>query len=139
MPKFSELSTKRLESCHKDLQLIFLTAVQDFDCSIICGHRTEQEQERVYREGKSQLRYPESKHNSFPSMAVDVAPYPIDWVDKPRFYFFAGYVKRLAEELLNQKLINHRLRWGGDWDGDSLVNDQSFYDLPHFELVEEED
>jgi len=25
-----------------------------------------------------------------PSDAVDVAPYPIDWNDKERFYYFAG-------------------------------------------------
>lgn len=28
-----------------------------------------------------------------------------------------------------------KIRWGGDWDGDWIHTDQSFHDLPHFELV----
>jgi len=27
-----------------------------------------------------------------------------------------------------------RLRWGGDWDGDTELDDNKFDDLPHFEL-----
>ena len=74
-----------------------------------------------------------SKHNSFPSLAVDVAPYPINWSDKERFYFFAGYVKATADQM------KIKIRWGGDWDGDTKVRDQTFMDLPHYELIETEE
>ncbi len=138
MPRFSELSIRRLESCHQDLQLVFLETVQHFDCSVLSGHRSKEEQNRVFLEGKSLLQYPDSKHNSLPSLAVDVVPYPIDWKDKERFYYFAGYVKRIAQELRRQKVVGKELRWGGDWDRDTSMNDQSFFDLPHFELVDTE-
>ena len=63
-----------------------------------------------------------------PSMAVDVAPCPIDWEDTKRFYHFGGYVKAWAHAL-DIKII-----WGGDWDSDNDFRDQRFHDLVHFEL-----
>ena len=66
-------------------------------------------------------------------MAVDVVPYPIDWKDRARFYHFVGFVRGIA----SQKGI--KIRTGADWDGDHLFNDQTFHDLPHFELLEVED
>jgi len=62
-------------------------------------------------------------------MAVDVAPYPIDWDDLGGFYMFAGYVLRVAETM------GIKIRYGGDWDGDRKTTDQRFKDLPHFELL----
>ena len=128
MPKFGRQSQSRLDTCHKDLQLLFNEVVKGFDCSVLCGERTRDEQDKAYHEGRSKLKYPQSKHNTSPSIAVDVAPYPIDWDDKERFYFFAGYVKGIASQL------GIKIRWGGDWDNDTQVHDQSFMDLPHFEL-----
>ena len=29
-----------------------------------------------------------------------------------------------------------RLRWGGDWDGDNELRDQTFNDLVHFEVID---
>ena len=71
-------------------------------------------------------------------MAVDVAPYPIEWKNTKRFYHFAGFVKGAFRELQNSGEIskNWKLRWGGDWDSDNDLDDQSFMDLVHFELVE---
>jgi len=62
-------------------------------------------------------------------------PYPVDWEDTKRFYHFGGYVLGVASELFKRGEITHRLRWGGDWDGDTDVSDQQFNDLPHFELI----
>jgi peptidoglycan L-alanyl-D-glutamate endopeptidase CwlK len=28
-----------------------------------------------------------------------------------------------------------KIRWGGDWDRDEELHDQTFFDLPHFELI----
>ena len=45
-----------------------------------------------------------------------------------RFYNFAGTVQGVA------KMLNIKIRWGGDWDSDNDLKDQTLYDLPHFEL-----
>jgi peptidoglycan L-alanyl-D-glutamate endopeptidase CwlK len=67
-------------------------------------------------------------------MAVDVMPYPINWNDITRIYYFAGFVKAIAEVLYAQGHITHKVIWGGDWNNDMRFNDNNFDDLPHFEL-----
>ena len=128
MPKFGRTSRKRLESCHKDIQEVFKEVVKHYDCSIVCGHRGEKEQNEAYDKGNSKVKYPRGRHNKFPSNAVDVAPYPIDWADRDGFILFAGFVLGVA----SQKGFG--LRWGGDWDGDFDLSDNQFDDLVHFEL-----
>jgi peptidoglycan L-alanyl-D-glutamate endopeptidase CwlK len=59
-----------------------------------------------------------------------VAPYPIDWNDTKRFYHFAGFVLGVAKS----SKIAIPIRWGGDWDSDNDLNDQTFMDLVHWEL-----
>jgi len=75
----------------------------------------------AYNSGRSKVKWPDGKHNRSPSMAVDAAPYPIDWQDRERFYYFAGYVMGVADMLHAEGLITHRLRYGGDWDRDAQV------------------
>jgi len=133
MPKFSKTSADRLVACHPDLIWLFQAVIQGFDCAILCGHRGEAEQNSVFKYGKSKLPWPRSPHNRKPSMAVDAAPWPIDWHNLRRFYAFGGYVKGVAA------VMGIRIRWGGDWDGDNDFDDQSFNDLVHFELVGGED
>jgi peptidoglycan L-alanyl-D-glutamate endopeptidase CwlK len=135
MPEFSRTSLARLDTCHDDLQLIFAETVRLFDCSILEGHRDEDKQTMVFQKGLSKVEWPDGKHNTTPSMAADVAPYPIDWSDDFRFYFFAGYVSCVALRLKEQGKITHQVRWGGDWGMDGHMNDQTFDDLCHFELV----
>lgn len=128
MPKFSIRSTTELLTCKEDLQELFNEVIKYFDCTIIQGQRGAEEQNRLFEQGFSKLRFPHSKHNDKPSSAVDVVPYPINWNDKFRFYYFGGFVKGIAEKM------NIPLRWGGDWDNDTNVKDQTFMDYPHFEL-----
>jgi peptidoglycan L-alanyl-D-glutamate endopeptidase CwlK len=103
--------------------------VKVYDCSIIQGIRTVEQQERLFNEGSSKTM--KSKHlmqkDGF-SHAVDVAPYPIDWNDTKRFYHFAGAVQERARQL------GLDIRWGGDWDSDQDLNDQTFNDLVHWEI-----
>ena len=128
MPQFSKLSERRLAECHPSLQLLFNAVIKHYDCVILCGHRGEREQNEAFADGKSQLKWPDSKHNKKPSLAVDVVPYPVDWNDRHKLYHFAGFVIGAAWAL------GIKLRWGGDWDGDRDLSDQSFNDLVHFEL-----
>lgn len=129
MYKYSNKSKNNLSQCHPDLQLLFNEVICFIDCTVMCGHRSEEDQNKVYNSGNSKVKFPNSKHNSNPSMAVDVAPYPIDWDDTGRFYVFAGYVLLMAD------LLDIKIRWGGDWDSDFSTTDQRFNDLAHFELV----
>ena len=131
MPSFSEKSLARLSTCDSRLQRLFQQIVQDFDCSIIEGHRDEARQNKMVDEGKSQVRWPDGKHNTEPSLAVDVCPYPVVWDDRERQTLFAGYV------LATAKAMGVDLRWGGDWNRDTQVRDNSFDDLVHFEIVGE--
>ena len=81
MPKFGNTSKRRLATCDEDLQELFQEVVKFFDCSILEGHRNEETQNKYFDEGKSQVKWPNGKHNSSPSTALDAAPYPIDWDD----------------------------------------------------------
>jgi peptidoglycan L-alanyl-D-glutamate endopeptidase CwlK len=129
MPSFSKRSSNNLDSCDWDLQRLFRRVVKKFDCTVIVGHRTEEAQDEAFRTGHSKKEWPDSKHNTHPSIAVDVAPYPIDWNDRERFSLFAGYVLGVASEM------GINIRWGGDWDRDTQVKDNTFDDLVHFEIV----
>lgn len=135
MSRYSQLSKARLDTCHKDLRTLFNQVVPHFDNSILCGHRGEAEQMAAFNAGKSKLRWPAGKHNSAPSMAVDALPYPIDWKDLDRMRFFAGYVLGVAAALHADGLMTHRVRWGGDWNMDTMTHNNGFDDLAHFELV----
>ena len=130
MPRFSRRSRSQLQTCDPRLRSLFEEAVRHFDCSILKGHRGEEAQNAAFDRGDSQLRWPDGNHNSYPSLAVDVAPYPINWEDRERFTLFAGFVLGLAAAR------GIPLRWGGDWDSDWQVRDNNFDDLVHFEIHE---
>jgi len=140
MNHYSEISKERLHTCHQDLQRIFAHVIIDFDTTIVCGHRDKEAQDKAYAEGKSKLKYPQSKHNSNPSWAVDAAPYikgHVRW-SREQLLFFAGYVKGTADQLYRIGTISHRLRLGADFSGDNDVTDEKFRDEPHFELIPNE-
>jgi peptidoglycan L-alanyl-D-glutamate endopeptidase CwlK len=128
MPHFSSRSLRRLATCHADLQAVFHAVIAHVDCSILEGHRPRERQQAALARGQSTLGWPDSKHNQCPSLAIDAAPWPIDWHDRDRFHLFGGVVLGIAK----QKGID--LRWGGDWNGDFNVRDNRFDDLVHFEL-----
>jgi len=120
MPRFSERSLKALATCDVRLQAVLNRAIEQFDFTVLCGHRGKAEQDGAYLAGRSKVRFPNSKHNSEPAKAVDCAPYPIDWSDTERFREMAAVIKKAAMEL------GVSLAWGGDW--------KKFRDMPHFEL-----
>ena len=133
MAKFSQRSNDKLETCDKKLQRVFNEVIKHYDCTIIEGHRTNERQAELYRQGRSKIEKG-GKHNGLPSKAVDVAPYikgkGIPWSDTKYFYHFAGFVLATAESM------GIKLRWGGDWNSNGDLDDQTFFDLPHFELDE---
>src|SRR3989304_4715915 len=120
MPTFSRVSQTKLASCDVRLQQLFNEVIKTFDCKVTEGHRGQKAQDRAFAEGRSKLKYPNGNHNAVPSKAVDVYPYPIDMKDIKRFYYFAGFVMGVAAKM------GLKIRYGGDWDKDYQVNDQTF-------------
>jgi len=129
MPHFGKRSKERLSTCDKDLQKVFNEVIKYVDCSVLEGHRSEERQEKLFKEGKTKVHYPKGRHNSKPSRAVDVTPYPVDWADRERQTLFAGFVLGLARGM------GINLRWGGDWNMNFEVKDNRFDDFPHFEII----
>lgn len=124
MPSFSKRSLDRLNTTDERLIRVFKEVVKHFDCTILEGIRSKERQKQLVAEGKSKTM--NSKHLT--GKAVDVAPYPIDWNDRERFTYFAGHVMGIAAKM------GIKLRWGGCWARDTQVKNNSFDDLPHFEI-----
>jgi|SaaInl8_200m_RNA_FD_contig_61_1223387_length_974_multi_4_in_0_out_0_2 peptidoglycan LD-endopeptidase CwlK len=148
MYSFGEKNLERLNTCHPDLIAIMQEVIKVYDISILEGLRTTEKQREYFKDGKSKLDGVTklSKHQDSGdglSYAIDIVPYkkgsnPFSGrrADLARFYYLAGIVKMAASQLLAEGKITHGVRFGGDWDSDDLYNDQSFNDLPHYELVE---
>ena len=137
MPKFSQSSLSKLNTCDINLQILFKEVVKDYDCTVVYGHREKEKQNKLFDEGKSKVRYPFSKHNSLPSRAADVAPYVnggISWNLK-QCYHFAGYVLGVWNILKREHKVEGTLRLGSDWDRDYDINDEEFIDVCHFEIL----
>jgi len=128
MPHFSKVSKTRLATCDERLQRLFNEVIQHYDMRILCGYRDKVAQTEAYESGASKVPWPKSMHNHHPSLAVDVAPFPIDWENTNRFFYQAGLVEGVA------RMMGLSIRFGGDWDSDKDFGDQHFNDLPHFEI-----
>lgn len=138
MPKLSKISLERLSTCHEDLIIFCNELIKHYDFVVVCGHRGEKEQNEAFASGASKLKWPNGKHNSYPSKAVDIAPWEsgkIDW-SKDQMFYFAGFAKGVAAMLYKNGLIKHEIKSGADWNNDQNVNDTSFLDLPHFEIID---
>jgi peptidoglycan L-alanyl-D-glutamate endopeptidase CwlK len=139
---YSNRSLSKLKGCHDDLITLFEEVIKEYDNSILEGPRTTERQQELFAQGKSKLDgiTKISKHQITEyrdkSMAVDSAPWPIDWNDLKRFYHYAGYVKGVADRLYNEGKMTRKIRCGADWDGDNSFKDQNFHDLSHFELID---
>ena len=134
MPKFSEASKQKLETCDPELQILFNYVIRFFDCTVICGERGKEAQNKAFAEGFSTVQYPHSKHNKSPSRAVDVVPYPVEWMNTDRMRYFIGFVKGLAKILKEYGLMEKEIITGIDWDNDTDLSDTRFKDFPHFEI-----
>ena len=130
MNKFGKESLKNLETCDPRLRTILHKVLEIMDIKVLEGHRDNDRQDKLLKQGLTKLKGGDSKHNRVPSLAVDVAPYPVDWKDEARFAYMAGLAKGIGHEL------GVNIRWGGDWDLDGELSDNRFNDLPHLEIKE---
>lgn len=139
MYELSKSSREKLETCDKRLIFIILAAIKisKIDFGVSCGHRSIEEQQRLFKEEKNKTRVDgiktKGKHNFYPSKAVDLFAY----VDGAISYEIAdlSYIAGIIDAVASQ--LGYKVRWGGNWDGDGIImRDQNFNDLPHFEIVD---
>lgn len=137
--KFSNHSIAQLHTLHPDLQRICRDLLPFHDFKILEGHRNRNKQEEAYKMRHSKVRWPNSKHNTSPSEAMDLLPFVngrfIGWHDWKQWRYFGGMVMGAAAILRKNGEIESRLRWGHDWDKDNDLDDQKFIDAPHFEIL----
>lgn len=146
MNKFGKRSQDNLNTCHPDLQKVMNLAIQRsrVDFGISEGHRPVARQKQLFQEGKSKIDgvKKKGKHNYDPSEACDIYAYHPDLAtrrkiayDKGTLCYIGGVVVSCAQELYDKGEISHLIRWGGNWDRNGVILlDQSFDDLPHFEI-----
>lgn len=131
---FSQSSLDKLHTCDARLQEVALVAlkISPMDFMVLEGHRSIERQQEMFAKGRSKIDGVTKKgnHNHTPSRAMDLAPYPIDWHDRERFYFLGGLI------LAAGAMTGVRLRWGGCW-ANTFSEENKFDDLPHFELTED--
>jgi len=127
--KFGRRSKANLFTAETKLQEIAYHVIKIIDHSVLQGHRGEEKQDDMFHSGLSKLEWPNSKHNSSPSKAIDVAPYPIDWNDLEKFRNVAMFTRGIGAG----KGVEIRL--GMDWDSDFTFRDQRFHDIGHVEIV----
>jgi peptidoglycan L-alanyl-D-glutamate endopeptidase CwlK len=128
MPAFGSNSLNVLKNVEPELVKVLEQAIEKVDFSVVWGHRDMEAQNTAFNEGKSQLRWPKSKHNANPSIAVDIIPYPSGWVDLDKFNEMATYVLEAASQQ------GVRLRWGGHWKNYTGQGEDD-RDWAHFEMM----
>lgn len=139
MPRFSKASLAQLETCDPRLQEIMHEAIKVVDFKVTQGHRSVAEQKRLFAQGRTAPGSivtkvdgveKKSKHNYKPSKAVDFVPYPVDWSSREKFAYIAGVMMGIA------KAKGIPLRWGGDFNRNSNLDDDQWDDAPHVEIDE---
>jgi len=153
MPSFGEKSNEVRDTLTPTLQLLVDRVVKYYNITLLEGHRNERRQDALLADQVTKVGWPDSKHNAFPSMAVDVSPWPIPegwgnlgrktgkvrddaWKERVKFYQMVAVIQYCWAQLVEEypDLNEYQLRSGADWDGDGDYRDQTFDDLVHVEL-----
>ena len=133
--KLSQRSLKRLEGVEPDLVNIVCLAIErtpvDFGVAWMGGLRTPEEQNQLYKDKVSTkdgyLRL--SKHQFGEAVDLQAFVGGKAIVSEKMQCVIAGVMFSCAAEL------GETIRWGGDWDSDGNLGDQTFNDLYHFEII----
>lgn len=100
-------SQERLSQCTEELQILIqlvalgidagdLAHAGVHDISVQTGHRGQAEQEAAFARGDSKVHWPHGAHNSLPSKAADVVPYPELWSDLAKCRALNAYIVGMA-------------------------------------------
>ena len=154
MPVFGEKSKAKRATCHPLIQKVTGLAIRRWDFTFIHGSRGQEIQNELFRSGLSKTPWPQSQHNHLStitdvsegyaaevgeelSMAFDFAPWHknsphVRWDRDEEFYHMAGLIIGISDDYLYE--MGFRFRYGGDWNSDQDLRDQTFMDLGHLEL-----
>lgn len=135
MNKWGRQSARILSELDPRLQTVLNELLEWVDVSLICGHRGKDAQDDYFMRGVSKVKWPDSKHNTYPSLAVDLQPHPYP-NNENDLRAALGYIAGLAMVIAARH--GWQLRWGGDWNRNGSVVDNGFDDLFHLELHLEE-
>jgi hypothetical protein len=158
--EWSKRSKAVLITLHPDLQKIMNLAIQrtNVDVILVEGARNIATQRRYYKDGLSMInpdKYDSeealckvAKHITITehplyeySRALDFCAYAFHKgknlsYDLTHLIYLSTVVEQCAKDLHSRGVIDHLIRTGINWDGDSiLMVDQSFNDAPHVELI----
>lgn len=137
--KLGKQSTQKLQGVHPALVLVVNRAIElsSQDFMVTCGLRTEDEQARLYAQGRTtpgpivtwtmQSRHMPDRDGL--GRAVDLVPFPVDWKTPSKFDAIAKAMFTASKEL------GIPIRWGADWDKDGNPREKGESDSPHFELA----
>jgi peptidoglycan L-alanyl-D-glutamate endopeptidase CwlK len=119
-------SLNKLKTCHPTLIKLAMAVDAVYPIQVICGHRDKAAQDEAEKHGKSELKWPNSRHNKTPAEALDFVPDPdrnpatISWMDLKEFEIACLVFESKAEEL------GIKIRLGRDFKA---------IDFPHIELI----
>ena len=132
--RWSQASLSKLNTAHPLLVTLFSRVIRRSDLpndlTILCGHRGKAEQDAAFKAGASKLKWPKSKHNATPSLAVDVAPLvdgAVTW-DWAYYHKIAPLIMDEWGKMQDEGLVpaGVTLTWGGSW--------ARFPDAPHWQI-----
>jgi len=115
--KYWSKGPKNFESLEADLKGLMIYVGERMEVEPFHGYRDRLEQDELVKKEKSKLNYPNSKHNKWPSQAVDIQIYKngkATW--EPNEYIKLWH---LVMFYCMDNEIN--IRWGGNWDGDNTI------------------
>ena len=151
MPRLGTKSMSRLATAKQNVQTIMMEVVKHFDIMVVECHRSAERQNELWAKGRKV--YPNgadpqkrsnwvlvdkskivtykdgyeklSRHQKYPSDAIDVVPYPELWSSKDKLIEMRGAIKITQARLLAEGKIDKELDNGADlWKG---------FDLPHYQ------
>lgn len=136
--EYGAVSELRITTMHPDLQKVCRFLIQYYNVTVLDGWRDEKNQNELYYSGKSDKKWPDSRHNVTDaqgkpcSKAVDLAIWHperphVHWEDMPSQVHFAGIV--LGAGLA----LGVPLRAGCDWNENMDVTD-NWIDAFHVEM-----
>jgi peptidoglycan L-alanyl-D-glutamate endopeptidase CwlK len=131
--KFSPIELERFSTLHILLQEIVIEANRIIPIFIIEGHRGEAAQNKAFDTGKSKVKWPNGKHNTTPSKAVDIGPIVngnIPWNNMQQFAYMNGIIRGIAFSM------GVKIRQGIDFNMNGVVTDDKFNDAVHIELMD---
>lgn len=119
--------------------------ISKVDFKVVCGVRTLAEQQALYAQGRTKpgpivtwtLKSRHIPDSRGLGCAVDLLPAPYDWVvkDNPSTPEIDDNFKLMADAMMKAAQIEGvPIRWGANWDGDTMIREKGESDNPHFEL-----